>query len=122
MSPRAVGFLAVGAVSGLLSAAIIVFYHMGDVAAPEVAGYCFGLRMSSHCEGVDGAVYVFPGLIFGVLFAALQVWRGRDHPTRVLSFFRGPGLAHAAVGFFFVLPAHPLVGGLPIPALYLPLA
>jgi hypothetical protein len=88
-------FLGIGAVSGLLSAIVIVFYHMGDVAAPEVAGYCFGLRMYSRCDGVDATLYLFPGSIFGVLFAALQVRRGWNDPGRVIAFVVVSGVANA---------------------------
>lgn len=95
-------FLGMGAVSGLLSAAIIVFWHIGDVSAPEVAGYCFGLRMSSRCEGVDATLYLFPGSIFGVLFAVMQVWRGWNDPGRVIAFVVVSGVANAVAVFLCV--------------------
>lgn len=102
MAARWYWSLGLGATSGLLSAAIIVFYHMGDVAAPEVAGYCFGLRMSSRCEGVDATLYLFPGSIFGVLFAALQVRRGWNYPGRVIAFVVVSGVANAVAVFLCV--------------------
>ncbi|HXP04776.1 MAG TPA: hypothetical protein VN808_11695 [Stellaceae bacterium] len=88
--------------SGLLSASIIVFCHMGDVAAPEVAGYCFGLRMSGRCEGVDATLYLFPGTIFGVLFAALSSRRGWIGFGRFIAFIGAAGIANAVAVFVCV--------------------
>jgi hypothetical protein len=122
MGPRWCWFLGLGALSGLLSAATTVFYHLGDVAAPELFGYCLGMRVSSRCEGVDGTVYVFPGLIFGALFAALRVRRGWNDPGRVIAFIGVSGVANAIAVFLCVWLTDLLGDALDISFLNLPMA
>ena len=64
------------AVCGVLTGAIAAastFYQIGEFYGIAVGGYCFGLQStpSSTCGGIDGAVYIFPGLVFGAVFAPL---------------------------------------------------
>lgn len=122
MPVRPVWYLGLGAMSGLFSAAIIVFCHMGDVAAPEVAGYCFGLRISSRCAGVDGTFYLFPGTIFGVLFAALRSCRGWIGLRRFIAFAGASGVANAVAVFACVWLTNSLGDVLDIDFLNLPMA
>ena len=115
-------FLGIGAASGLLSAVIIVFWHIGDVSAPEIAGYCFGLRMSSRCEGVDATLYLFPGTIFGVLFAALRCRQGWIGPGRFIAFACASGIANAVAVFVCVWLTDRLSDAMDIGFLNLPTA
>ncbi|HEV2186020.1 MAG TPA: hypothetical protein VGR70_02365 [Stellaceae bacterium] len=108
--------------SGLLSGAIIIFWHLGDVSAPEIAGYCFGLRMSSRCEGVDATFYLFPGAVFGVLFAALRSCRGWIGLGRFIAFVCASGIANAVAVFVCVWLTDLLGDLLDISFLDLPMA
>jgi len=122
MPVRAASALAVGIASGLLSAAVVTFYHMGDVAAPEVFGYCFGLRISSRCDGVDAALYLFPGSLFGVIFIAWERWRRRIDPARLVGFAVASGVANAVAVFLCVWLTDRLNEALDIDFLDLPMA
>jgi hypothetical protein len=75
---RLVRFALFGILTGALAATACVWWRLGDPAAIEIGGYCFGIKPSSTsaCGTVDGALYLFPGLVFGVVFAAL-LWRSR---------------------------------------------
>jgi hypothetical protein len=75
MSRRLFCFLVLGAASGAVSA-LLTLWQLGGVVAPMLFRTCFGIKMSNSCEGIDASVYLFPGLIFGVFFAAAQRWRG----------------------------------------------
>jgi hypothetical protein len=77
--PAALWFLVVGAGSGIL-AAVTTFFPLGDISAPWLFGRCFGLQVAGSCNGIDGAVYLFPGLVFGIVFAGVERWRGRFDP------------------------------------------
>jgi hypothetical protein len=119
---RPVWFLGLGALSGLLSAAIIVFWHLGDVSAPEVAGYCFGLRESGRCKGIDTTFYLFPGTIFGVLFAALRSRRDWIGLRRFVAFICASGIANAVAVSVCVWLTDRLGDALNIDFLDLPMA
>ena len=102
MGPRWYWCCGVGAVSGLLSAAAVIFFHWGDVEAPEVAGYCLGMRVSSRCGGVDATLYLLPGAIFGVLFGAMQKWSMRAAFGRICGFAAASWVANALAVFLCV--------------------
>ncbi|HUI34865.1 MAG TPA: hypothetical protein VLX67_05030 [Stellaceae bacterium] len=121
MAPRW-WFLGIGAASGLLAAASVVVFHLGDVAAPKVAGYCFGLRVSSRCEGVDAALYLFPGTIFGVVFIAWERWRRRIDLGRLIGFAVASGVGNAVAVFLCVWLTDRLGDALDIDFLNLPMA
>jgi hypothetical protein len=83
---RLKGYPAFGAFSGTVSAAA-VFLPLGDVPAPKVLGYCFGIDYPSpRCDGIDASFYLWPGLIFGITFAGSAAWRGRLSPARAIAF------------------------------------
>src|SRR6266478_7688563 len=65
-------FAVVGTLSGAIAAAC-TFYQIGEFYGIAIGGYCFGLQAtaSSKCGGIDGAIYVFPGLVFGIVFGPL---------------------------------------------------
>jgi len=80
-------FALLGAASGMLAAAAALVFHFGDVEVPRVVGVCFGFSGSGgRCEGVDGALYWFPGTIFGLLFGVTWLWLGRFDAIRAAGF------------------------------------
>jgi hypothetical protein len=101
MASRASRFLALGAASGAVAAAA-TFIPLGDTAAPVVFGRCLGLKMMSSCNGVALAVYLFPGLIFGVLFAEALRRRGQMIPRRAVVFVLASGIGNALAVFVCV--------------------
>jgi len=122
MGPRWYWYCGVGAASGLLSATIIVFWHIGDVSAPEIAGYCFGLRVSSRCDGVDATFYLFPGTIFGALFVGMRCRRPWSGLGRFIGFACASGVANAVAVFLCVWLTDRLGDLLDIDFLNLPMA
>jgi hypothetical protein len=122
MASRWHWFLGLGTASGLLAGALLVFCHIGDFSAPEVAGYCFGLRVSSRCDGVDGTFYLVPGTIFGLVFAgALLAYRQMDF-GRAIAFAAASGAANSAAVFLCVWLTDRLSEALDIDFLKLPMA
>jgi hypothetical protein len=93
--------LGTGAAAGALSAAATMV-HFGEVGAPRVFGFCLGLAVGDDCNGMDLAFYVFPGFVFGALFAALQAALGRIAPVGALAFALASGVANAAAVFICV--------------------
>ena len=65
-------FAVFGALTGAV-AAVCTFHQIGEFYGIAIGGYCFGLQPepSSACGGIDGAVYIFPGLVFGLVFGPL---------------------------------------------------
>jgi hypothetical protein len=115
-------FLLLGAVTGLLASAATMV-HLGDVAAPRLFGMCFGFSSSgARCEGIDGAIYLFPGLIFGVGFAGAQRWCGRLDLGRALAFILASGIANAVATFLCVWLFNLLGETIDLDVLDLPLA
>jgi hypothetical protein len=68
----AAAFAVFGATTGAVAAAC-TFHQIGEVHGVTIGGYCFGVQptSTSACGGIDGAVYVFPGLVFGIVFGPL---------------------------------------------------
>ena len=85
-----------GAVTGVLGA-LGMMAGGGFGAAPGFAlfGACVGLLAMGKCEGLDLALYVFPGLTFGLAFAGGFVWRGRLRMGEAVVFWAGTMMAHA---------------------------
>jgi len=69
---RVTAFAVVGVLTGAVAAAC-TFYQIGEFYGIAVGGYCFGLQATpnSTCGGIDGALYIFPGLVFGAVFGPL---------------------------------------------------
>jgi hypothetical protein len=93
--------LALGAVSGALSAAA-TFIPLGRVAAPVVFGRCLGLGVVNGCNGIDLSYYLFPGLIFGTLFAAM-LYRRRQIGGRPAAVFVVASTVANAIAVFVCL-------------------
>ena len=115
-------FGALSALSGILSAATLIFLQLCDVAAPELLGCCLGSRVSARCVGVDGTFYLFPGLTFGALFVAMHARRGRIDPGRAAGFIAVSGAANAVAVFLCVWLTDRLGEAFDIGFLNLPMA
>jgi hypothetical protein len=117
----ALWFLLVGAASGILAAAA-TFWSLGDVAAPSLLGRCFGLQVVSKCGGIDGSFYVFPGLVFGIVFAGVERWRGRFDPAVGSGFVIASLIGNALAVFVCVALIDPLSSVIDIATFDLPIA
>jgi len=75
---RITKFALFGILTGAAAATACAFLRLGEPAAVEIGGYCFGIKPTSTgpCGTVDGALYLIPGLGFGVVFGLL-LWRAR---------------------------------------------
>jgi hypothetical protein len=109
MTPMKVGFFGLGAASGALSAAAAL-RPLPDVKLPYLFGYCFGIDLRDACHSASASYYLFPGLIFGVAFAAIFVWRLQIDvkPAIVLTF--ASGAANAVAVLLCVWLVFPLGG------------
>lgn len=107
---RLQGYLALGAISGAVSAAA-VFLPLGDAPAPKVLGYCFGIDSPRpRCDGIEAAFYLFPGLIFGLAFAGIEMWQRRLAAPGAVALVLASGIGNAlattlCVGLFLPLSA-----------------
>jgi hypothetical protein len=117
----AIWFLLVGAASGIV-AVVATFWSLGDVAAPWLLGRCLGFQVAGKCSGIDGAFYLFPGLIFGIVFAGVERWRGRFDPGVGTGFVIASLIANALAVFVCVALSDPLSSAIDIATFDLPLA
>lgn len=102
MRARTLRFLPLGAVTGAL-AATTTLSPLADIAAPRLFGYCFGIDgPGDKCGGISASFYYFPGLLFGIGFAAAQLWRGRFELGRAVVFMLASALANAIAVFLCV--------------------
>ncbi len=115
-SLRSIRFAVFGALSGVVVASACVLLRLGEPSSVEIAGYCLGVRPSSysHCQTIDGAFYLFPGLIFGLVFAPLLVWRGELEAHGAAGYAAAATIANAAAVFLCVSLMHPLDDVLPV--------
>ena len=112
--PRLV-FATVGGLTGVASAFLARFVELGDVWAPAIGGYCFGFQTTSGspCHGVDAAMYLFPGLVFGVTFGPLlQSCRIIDGKAAV-AYAAAATLANAFAVFVFSFVLNPITALVP---------
>jgi len=112
---RPIRFALAGILTGAAAATACVFFRLGEPAAIEIGSYCFGVKPSSTsaCQTVDGAFYLFPGLVFGVAFGAM-LWRGRWLTLPGAAVYAAAAtFANAAATFVCVSLQHPLDDLLP---------
>jgi hypothetical protein len=112
---NATRFGVVGALTGI-GAAAGTFLPLGEFAGIEVGGHCLGIRATAGaaCAGIDGSFYVFPGLLFGVVFAALM---RRDEQLGLggaVIYAAGAAVANALAVFVCLALVDPLSKLLPI--------
>jgi hypothetical protein len=121
MSPREVRFLGIGAASGLLSAGSTMV-QLGDVGAPDLFGACLGFSVGGYCRGIDLSFYLFPGLVFGILFAGAQLAYRRMDFARSAAFVLASGIANAIAVFICVTMFNLIGEAVNLDILDLPLA
>src|SRR5260370_31079948 len=80
-------FAVCGALTGAV-AATCTLYQIGEFYGIAIGGYCFGLQATpnSSCGGIDGAVYIFPGLVFGIVFGTLLYFCRRVSAAGALAY------------------------------------
>jgi hypothetical protein len=104
-----IGFALIGLLTGAVAAAS-TFLSLGPAGAPRIGGYCFGVPpiVGEHCAGVDAAVYLFPGLVFGLVFGPLLgSIRGLGIAGK-LGYAVAAGLGNAVAVTLCVSVLHPL--------------
>ena len=79
-----------GAATGAMVAACVLFLPLEDVPSFRLFGRCVGMVTASECKGLSLEYYLFPGLIFGLAFGILLSASGK-------LVFRGVAFALAAV-------------------------
>jgi hypothetical protein len=112
---RLLTFAAFGTLSGVAAGLSCAFLRLGDAGTIEIVGYCFGVKptSTSACQAIDGAFYLFPGLLFGVVFGPLLLWRGELHATGAIAYAAAATIANAAAVLLCVSLTHPLDDLLP---------
>jgi hypothetical protein len=102
-------FAVFGALTGAVAAAGAL-YHVGEVRGISIGGYCLGLQAmpSSACGGIDGAIYIFPGLVFGIVFGPVLYSCRRLTAAGAVLYALAAFLANIAAVSFCVSAMHPL--------------
>src|SRR5258708_27375890 len=116
-------FAVVGALTGAIAAAC-TFYQIGEFHGIAVGGYCFGLQAtpSSTCGGIDGAIYIFPGLVFGLVFGPLLYFCRRLSAAGAAAYVLAAFAANVAAVSLCISAMHPVDDLLPFDNLVLDIA
>jgi hypothetical protein len=116
-------FAVFGALSGAIAAACTL-YQIGEFHGIAIGGYCFGLQAtsSSTCGGIDGAVYIFPGLAFGLVFGPLLYFCRRLSPAGAVAYALAAFAANAVAVSICISVMHPVDDLLPFDNLILDIA
>jgi len=116
-------FAAFGALTGAIAAAC-TFYQIGEFYGIAVGGYCFGLQAApnSTCGGIDGAVYIFPGPVFGAVFAPLLYFCRRLSAIGAVAYGLAAFAANAVAVSTCISLMHPVDDLLPFDNLALDIA
>lgn len=91
---RALTFALLGGFSGALAAAAADLLRFGDAPGFWVFGHCVGLG-GPDCRGTAAGLYLYPGLVFGLVFAVLLVARARLRFSGAVAFATIATLANA---------------------------
>jgi hypothetical protein len=85
---RTVLYALLGAATGALAAAAILFFPLtlGEVPGIRLFGSCIGLAMGDDCNGLSPEYYLAPGLVFGVAFAVVLLAGGWLKPGGAVAF------------------------------------
>src|SRR5580765_6223375 len=107
-------FALFGALTGTVAAACALM-RIGEVDAIEIGRYCLGVQTtgSSACRGVDGVLYVFPGLAFGVVFGPLLYFRRQLGGAGAVAYALAAWVANAVAVSVSVAAVHPVDDLLP---------
>ena len=99
---NAIRFALLGAASGALATGAVDLLHLGAAPGLMLFGNCFGVDYrDGRCIGAPGATYVFPGLIFGLLFALFLRRAGRLRRPGAALFAVAAAIANAVAVFVF---------------------
>jgi hypothetical protein len=111
----AVTFAVFGALTGAIAAACALA-RLGEVDAIEIGRYCLGVQTTagSSCRGVDGVLYVFPGLAFGVVFGPLMYFRRQLGGAGALAYALAAWVANAVAVSVSIAALHPVDDLLPV--------
>src|SRR5258707_5551355 len=122
-APLATGFAVVGAVTGAIAAACTL-YQIGEFHGIAIGEYCFGLQAtpSSTCGGIDGAIYVFPGLVFGIVFGPLLYFCRRLSAAGAAAYVLAAFAANVVAVSLCISAMHPVNDLLPFDNLVLDIA
>ena len=118
-------FALLGILAGAVAATACAFLRLGELAAIEIGGYCFGIKASSSSAcgtAIDGALYLFPGLVFGIAFGPLLWLSQRLTLPAAAVYAAAAALANAAATFVCISLQNPLADLLPFGNLILDLA
>jgi hypothetical protein len=107
-------FAVFGALTGAIAAACTLA-RIGEVDAIAIGRYCLGLQTtaSSPCRGVDGVLYVFPGLAFGVVFGPLLHFRRQLGGAGAVAYALAAWVANAVAVSVSIAVLHPVDDLLP---------
>ena len=102
-------FLVFGALTGAVAGAS-TFYPIGEIPSIVIGGYCFGVEpiIGSTCGGIDGTVYVFPGLAFGIVFGPLLYFCRRVSAAGAVAYALAAFVANAVAVSVCIFLIHPL--------------
>ncbi len=119
----AITFGVFGALTGAVAAAC-TFYQIGEFYGIAIGGYCFGLQPtpSSKCGGIDGAIYIFPGLVFGIVFGPLLYFSERLSAAGALVYVVASFVANVVAVSVCISLMHPVGDLLPFDNLTLDVA
>jgi len=108
-------FAGCGVLTGAAAASLCSLLRLGEPAAIEIAGYCIGIMPSSYsrCGTVDSAFYLFPGLVFGVVFGPLLRLHGVFGTAAAAGYAAAAMLANAAAVVVCTGLQHPIDDLLP---------
>jgi len=122
-STLAMAFGVFGTLTGAIAAAC-TFYQIGEFYGIAIGGYCFGLQPtpSSKCGGIDGAIYIFPGLVFGIVFGPLLYFSERLSAAGAVAYVLAAFAANAVAVSVCISLMHPVDALLPFDNLTLDVA
>ena len=99
---NAIRFSLLGAVSGALATAVAYVLHLGTAPGLMLFGNCFGVDYrDGRCNGAPGTTYVYPGLVFGLLFALFLRRAGKLRWPGAALFAVAAAIANAVAVFVF---------------------
>ena len=116
-------FAVFGALTGVIAAASTL-YQIGEFYGIAIGGYCFGLQAtpSSTCGGIDGALYIFPGLVFGIVFGSLLYFCRRLSTIGAVAYALAAFAANAVAVSLCISLMHPVDDLLPFDNLIVDIA
>jgi hypothetical protein len=113
-------FALCGVATGAITAAVCTVAKLGEVEPFSLGAYCLGVQVSGAglmqggaCTGMDGAFYLFPGLVFGIAFGPPLHRRGSLSRGGAICYALAAVVANAVAVTVCVSAMHPLNDLLP---------